>query len=170
MKARPTGTRLDPILEAVREAAAARRRGTSLEELRRAVRAEPARRARFVDALRGAARADGLALIAECKRRSPSAGALAEEGSLEGRAHAYAGGGAAALSILTEERHFDGHPADLAAVAGAGLPRLRKDFLLDEGMVLESVDLGADAGELSDRGLTVDAEQLSVELGVRFFF
>jgi len=47
--------------------------------------------------------------------------------------------------VLTEQDHFRGALADLAAVAGCGLPRLRKDFLLDEGMVLESVAAGADA-------------------------
>jgi indole-3-glycerol phosphate synthase len=61
------------------------------------------------------------------------------------RALSYAAGGAAALSVLTEEDHFGGAPADLGAVATAGLPRLRKDFVLDEGMVLESVLMGADA-------------------------
>ena len=48
-------------------------------------------------------------------------------------ARAYAAGGAAAVSVLTEEDHFGGAPADLERVAEAGLPRLRKDFLLDEG-------------------------------------
>ena len=47
--------------------------------------------------------------------------------------------------MLTEQDHFGGHPADLRAVEHVGLPRLRKDFLLDEAMVLESVAMGADA-------------------------
>ena len=141
MKSRPTGTRLDPILEAVRERAAKRRAHQPLESLRRELLPEPARRERFRSALAG----EGLAILAECKRRSPSVGALSGELDLAERAAAYAAGGAAALSILTEQDHFDGHPRDLAAVEGAGLPRLRKDFILDEGMVLESVAMGADA-------------------------
>jgi indole-3-glycerol phosphate synthase len=64
---------------------------------------------------------------------------------LSKRAEAYARGGARAISVLTEEDHFQGSPEDLRAVAGSGLPRLRKDFLLDEAMVLESVSMGADA-------------------------
>jgi len=136
-----TGTRLDPILSSVAERAAARRVADPLAALRARVAPEPARRARFADALLG----PGLSVIAECKRRSPSVGRLSEEVDLAARAAAYAAGGAAALSILTEQDHFAGAPADLAAVEGAGLPRLRKDFVLDEGMVLESVEMGADA-------------------------
>lgn len=136
-----TGTRLDPILASVHARAARRRREKSVADLRRELRTDDARRARFTGALSGA----GLAIVAECKRRSPSAGALSGEADLAARAAAYAAGGAAALSVLTEEEHFSGAPEDLAAVAGAGLPRLRKDFLLDEGMVLESASMGADA-------------------------
>ncbi len=136
-----TGTRLDPILDSVRARAAARRRDQPLDGLRAGLRPDPARGARFRAALAG----PELALLAECKRRSPSEGALAGEVDLAPRAAAYAAGGAAALSVLTEEDHFRGRLADLTAVADAGLPRLRKDFLLDEGMVLESLAAGADA-------------------------
>lgn len=139
MKAPPAV--LEPILASVRERAAERRRFRSLADLRSEVRAEPGRGQRFTAALRG----DGLSVLAECKRRSPSAGALSGETDLLPRARAYAEGGAAALSVLTEEDHFHGHPLDLARVAEAGLPRLRKDFLLDEAMVLESWEMGADA-------------------------
>ncbi len=135
--------RLALIVEDVRHRAAARRRAQPLAALRAETRPDPARRARFVGALRGAP--GGFGLIAECKRRSPSAGILDAETPLAARVAAYARGGADALSVLTEQDHFDGAPADLAAVAEAGLPLLRKDFLLDEGMVLESVAFGADA-------------------------
>lgn len=135
-----TGTRLDPILESVQRRAAERRRQLPLAELRASLTPDPARRERFVRALA----ADGLAIIAECKRRSPSVGRLSAEVDLAARAAAYAAGGAAALSVLTEQDHFAGHPRDLERVAGAGLPRLRKDFLLDEGMLLESLAMGAD--------------------------
>lgn len=136
-----TGTRLDPILASVQERAAARRMHQSVADLRAETQPDPARRARFVEALR----APGMQVIAECKRRSPAKGMLRDEADLSIRAQAYADGGAAALSILTEEDHFRGSLAELHNVAGAGLPRLRKDFVLDEGMVLESVAAGADA-------------------------
>lgn len=136
-----TGTRLDPILRSVAERAQARREEQPLAGLRAGLAADPGRRARFMQALLS----DGLAVIAECKRRSPSVGQLSQEVDLAARAAGYAAGGAAALSVLTEQDHFSGSPADLAAVAGSGLPRLRKDFILDEGMVLESVAMGADA-------------------------
>lgn len=136
-----TGTRLDPILASVQERAAARRAVRSIADLRAEVRPDLARRARFVQALR----APGMQVIAECKRRSPAKGMLRDEADLSVRAQAYADGGAAALSILTEEDHFKGSLAELQNVAGSGLPRLRKDFVLDEGMVLESVEAGADA-------------------------
>jgi len=102
---------------------------------------DPARGTRFTRALR----APGLSLIAECKRRSPSVGTLSDVASIAARAEAYAAGGAAALSVLTEQDHFGGAPEDLAAAANSGLPRLRKDFLLTVDMVVESVEMGADA-------------------------
>ncbi len=135
--------RLLPILRDVRARAADRRQRQPLDALRVANRPDPARRARFIAALRGAR--GGFGLIAECKRRSPSAGALDSSTAPAERTQAYARGGADALSILTEADHFDGRLDDLAAAASAGLPRLRKDFLLDEGMVLESLPAGADA-------------------------
>ncbi len=135
--------RLLKIWADVQQRALARRQVHSLASLRATSPADPARRARFLAALREAT--GGLALIAECKRRSPSAGMLDASMPLAARAEAYARGGADALSILTEQDHFGGSPADLAAAAPAGLPRLRKDFLLDEGMVWESLGFGADA-------------------------
>lgn len=149
MSAERTGTRLDPILASVAARAAERRRAQPLATLRAELEPDPAARARFLSALTPDGSIGGLALIAECKRRSPSAGALTGSGpgdvDLGSRAADYAAGGARALSVLTEQDHFDGRPQDLRAVAGAGLPRLRKDFLLDEGMVLESVAMGAEA-------------------------
>ncbi|TAH38718.1 MAG: indole-3-glycerol-phosphate synthase [Planctomycetota bacterium] len=134
-------TRLDAILADVRRRAAARLGRRSLADLLAEARPDPARRQRFVRALRGGE----LAFIAECKRRSPAAGLLAPAGDLEPRARAYARGGAAAISVLTEQDHFHGAPEDLARARAAGLPLLRKDFLLDCKMVAESAALGADA-------------------------
>jgi len=135
------GPRLTPILEAVRRRSAERRAGQTLADLRRELEPDPARRRRFVDALGG----PDFAFIAECKRRAPSAGELSTEVDLAARIRAYAKGGAAALSILTEADHFSGSLVDLAAAPEVSLPRLRKDFVLDEGMVLESCACGADA-------------------------
>lgn len=133
---RRTGTRLDPILESVAQKAQERSR------LNPVVAAAPGGDSRMT--FRAALQVPGLSLIAECKRRAPSAGQLSTEVDLESRACSYARGGAAALSILTEEEHFGGHTRDLAAVQSAGIPRLRKDFLISTEMVLESSALGAD--------------------------
>lgn len=139
-------TRLTPILKSVEDRLEQRMRRRSLVELRRQTQPEPARRKRFVNALRTASGGTGeVAVIAECKRRSPSAGMLLDDRRLDQRAQAYADGGAAALSILTEEDHFHGGLVELKNVAGAQLPRLRKDFIVDEYMVLESINAGADA-------------------------
>ena len=85
-------------------------------------------------------------MIAEHKRRSPSAGPIREDLALEDVVAAYERGGAAALSILTEGPSFDGSLDDLrAARAATGLPVLRKDFIVDRYQVLESFAAGADA-------------------------
>jgi indole-3-glycerol phosphate synthase len=96
----------------------------------------------FADAL---AAGPAPVIIAEVKRSSPSAGRIADADAAE-RARAYRAGGAAAVSVLTEPRHFDGSIADLRAVRLAvDLPVLRKDFLIHPGQVIESRAEGADA-------------------------
>jgi indole-3-glycerol phosphate synthase len=88
----------------------------------------------------------GLSLIAEHKRRSPSAGAIREDLALSDVVSAYERGGAAALSILTEGQNFGGELGDLAtARAASSLPLLRKDFVVDEYQVVEAYTAGADA-------------------------
>ena len=134
-------SRLEPILRDVRARLAERRRDLPLPELRRSVRRDDQRRHRFEAALR----TGSLAIIAECKRASPSAGRLSAETDWSARAASYARGGAAALSVLTERDHFHGAPEHLAEARASGLPLLRKDFVLDESMVLESAAWGADA-------------------------
>lgn len=95
----------------------------------------------FRDALTG----PGVSIVAEIKRATPRSGLL--KGDLDPRAlsAAYRQGGAAALSVLTEPDHFQGSNEDLEAAREAGLPVLRKDFIVDPWQVLESRALGADA-------------------------
>jgi indole-3-glycerol phosphate synthase len=115
------------------------------DALRRA--AGDARPARDLGAaLSDAVRTDGVALIAEVKRASPSAGSIAAEADPAARARAYAAAGAAAVSVLTEQIHFGGSLEDLAAVREVvDVPLLRKDFLIDADQVLAARAAGADA-------------------------
>jgi len=94
-------------------------------------------------------------VIAECKRRSPSRGVLAPAYDPAAQARAYADGGAAAISVLTEPSFFDGSLADLAAVrAVVDVPLLRKDFILHDYQLLEAAVCGADAVLLIVAALT----------------
>ena len=129
---------LDPILATTRDEVERRRRARPLTVL------EP--RPDGVRDFAGALGRPGLSVIAEHKRRSPSAGAIREELALEEVVGAYERGGAAALSVLTEGPNFGGSLEDLhRARAASQLPILRKDFILDGYQVHEALAAGADA-------------------------
>jgi indole-3-glycerol phosphate synthase len=96
--------------------------------------------------LRGYAAEDGVAVIAEVKRASPSVGVIAADADPVLQATAYDVGGAAAISVLTEPTRFHGSMDDLRAVRLAVLhPVLRKDFLVDPAQVAEARAAGADS-------------------------
>jgi indole-3-glycerol phosphate synthase len=124
--------------------------------------------------LRGAFKAlsqDGMRLIAEVKRSSPSKGNLAEIADPKELASKYQEGGADVISVLTEERRFKGSIDDLVSVRSCvDIPVLRKDFIVTEFQVLESRILGADLILLIVAGLSksqlIDFYQLSTELGM----
>ncbi|MFO7322678.1 MAG: indole-3-glycerol phosphate synthase TrpC [Chloroflexota bacterium] len=136
-----TGTVLDRILERKAEDVAARKLERPLADVRReAETAAPPRD------FAGALRRDTVALIAEVKRASPSKGVLIDPFDPVELATTYAGHGAAAISVLTDEPFFQGHLDHLRAVRGAvGIPLLRKDFTLDPYQVYEGRAAGADA-------------------------
>ncbi|WP_375403363.1 indole-3-glycerol phosphate synthase TrpC [uncultured Sphingomonas sp.] len=137
-------TILAQILATKREEVAARRAATSLSDLDRRIAAQSPPRG-FKAALDRRS-ADGHALIAEIKRASPSKGVIRADFDPPAHARAYADGGAACLSVLTDERYFQGSDAYLVAAREAvPLPAIRKDFLIDPWQVAESRALGADA-------------------------
>jgi indole-3-glycerol phosphate synthase len=133
-------TVLDEIIAGVVEDLAERKSGLPLADVQ--VRARAAKAA--LDPL-PAFRAPGLAVIAEVKRSSPSKGALAAIEDPAALATAYAAGGAAAISVLTEQRRFGGSLDDLRAVrAAVPTPVLRKDFVVTPYQVWEARANGAD--------------------------
>jgi len=98
---------------------------------------------RFAEVLR---RSPGPALIAEMKRASPSAGTIDDRADPRTLAGLYVDGGAAAISVLTEPRHFHGSLEDLTEVrTTVDVPVLRKDFLIDPAQILEARAAGADS-------------------------
>jgi indole-3-glycerol phosphate synthase len=145
-------TTLDTILAATRTRVAALRPRT--RELERRAAQAPVPPA-FAAALGGSA----IGVIAEVKRRSPSAGAIAENLDPVALAAAYARGGAVAISVLTDEAYFGGSLEDLERVVHeVPCPVLRKDFILDELQLLEARAAGASAILLIVRAM--DARRL----------
>ncbi len=132
---------LDRIVGTTREDVERRKRSVSLAELEAALSDRPEPRP-FGEVLVR----PGISLIAEHKRRSPSAGAIRDGATATEVVQAYERGGAAALSVLTETEHFGGSLQDLTdAIAATELPVLRKDFIIDPYQLYESAVAGADA-------------------------
>jgi indole-3-glycerol phosphate synthase len=161
----PTGTLGRIVAEAHERAAALRARE---RELARAAKSAP-RPPAFASALR----APTVQVIAEVKRRSPSKGWINPGITAADQAHAYATGGAAAISVLTEPAHFGGSNDDLASVRSAvAIPVLKKDFHVHPVQLAEARSLGASAALLIARALSPDdlllmmdaARQLELEV------
>lgn len=132
---------LDGLVAGARDDAARRRQSRSLSDVEAAAVAAPP----ALDALAALQRGERIKVIAEVKRASPSRGALAEIPDPADLARSYAAGGAAAVSVLTEERRFGGSLDDLSAVrAAVDIPVLRKDFIAEPYQVLEARAAGAD--------------------------
>jgi indole-3-glycerol phosphate synthase len=132
---------LERIVDSTREDVARRRQAVPLSELE-----QQAARTREDRPFSEALTRPGISVIAEHKRRSPSAGEIRAGATVTEIVEAYERGGAAALSILTEQRHFGGSLDDLSeALAASALPILRKDFIVDPYQVYESAVAGADA-------------------------
>ncbi|MER3390130.1 MAG: indole-3-glycerol phosphate synthase TrpC [Microcella sp.] len=132
---------LDGLVAGAREDAARRRQAWPLSDVEAAAVAAPP----ALDALAALQRGERIKVIAEVKRASPSRGALADIPDPADLARSYALGGAAAVSVLTEERRFGGSLDDLSAVrAAVDIPVLRKDFIAEPYQVLEARAAGAD--------------------------
>jgi len=145
-----------------------RREREPLAQLERRAAAATPRGDRFEAALSQAGRVN---VIAECKRRSPSRGVLAERYDPVSIARRYGQGGAAAISVLTEPTFFDGALDHLSAVrAAVDLPLLRKDFVVDEYQLFEARAAGADAVLLIvaalDQQALVDLQARATKLGL----
>jgi indole-3-glycerol phosphate synthase len=157
---------LDGILDGVLEDLARRESETSLADVKaRALDAPPA-----LDPKPGFL-SPGVSIIAEVKRKSPSKGALAEIPDPASLAAEYAKGGAAAISVLTEQRRFGGSLADLAAVRKVvNIPVLRKDFIVTPYQLWEARAWGADLALLMvvslQGGLLQDMLGLAREIGL----
>ena len=164
--------RLRAILETKRTHVAARRSAVPEAELERQVADQDPPRG-FAAALRRSVASDTYGLIAEIKRASPSKGRLRDDFDPAVLARALHRGGAACISVLTDEPYFEGADAHLrAARAAAPVPMLRKDFMLERYQILEARSLGADCvllilAALTDshaRVLAADAKALGMDV------
>src|SRR3954451_25256158 len=143
---------IEQLIDGARRGVAERRSAVSQEDLAAQLAARGEDRP-FSEALTR----PGLSLIAEFKRRSPSAGEISATAEVDTQVAAYERGGAAAVSVLTDKPHFGGTLEDLRAARSAtSLPIIRKDFIVDPYQLYEAAVNGADAVLLIVRALDDD--------------
>jgi indole-3-glycerol phosphate synthase len=148
----------------------ARAATTPLSTLRTQVQALP-HPAGFIEALQARVQSGAPAVIAEIKKASPSKGVIRADFDPAAIARSYAAAGATCLSVLTDEKYFQGADQYLQqAKQASGLPMLRKDFMVDEYQIWESRALGADCillivAALGDAQL-MDLSHAALELGM----
>lgn len=159
---------LSAMVEAAKRGVERRREAIPIEQLKASLQERDAPRPFHQALVRS-----GLSIIAEFKRCSPSLGAAKTSRNLADQVRAYQRGGAAALSVLTDEEHFGGELADLRkAREVSDLPVLRKDFIVDRYQLYETAVNGADAvlliaavleDEAQLRGLYGEAQMLDLD-------
>ena len=138
-----SATHLDKIIEKKRERVEALKIAVPIETIVQAARERVRPKKSFLEAISSA---NKINIIAEFKRASPSKGTINGTGRPDEMAQMYEAGGAAAISVLTEEDFFAGSIGDLKAVkSSVSIPVLRKDFIIDEYQIYEAAAAGADA-------------------------
>ena len=164
-------TVLENILQTKREELVQRRASVPIEQLKALVKSLPRPRNFFSAVTRAPRNGRPLNLIAEVKKASPSAGVIRADFDPVAIARQYLAAGADALSVLTDEKYFQGHLDYIRQIRDVvDLPVLRKDFIIDEYQVYESRAAGADAvlliAECLEISQLIDLQILATELNM----